>query len=69
MKESPQSIKYYSTTRWNGVAVLFESVLDNNKTITDVFSAQAMATPADRVLNLRPGSKVTDVKEFATDGS
>lgn len=61
--ESPQSIKVYYTTQLNGVDVLFELVHDNKNPIIDVILAH-MAIPADRV---RPISKVTAVKEFATE--
>lgn len=65
----PQTIKSYSTTRWNGVAVLCQSVLANKELIGSVLASQRMMDPSERDLDLSPRSKASKVMEFATEGS
>lgn len=57
MKTPPQTIKLYSKARWNGVYVLFKSVLDNKGVIGEVFTAQQMCPMKDRGLDLTLKSK------------
>lgn len=54
MKTPVRTVKSYSTATWNGVANLFEFVLDNKKPIGEVYTSQQMALPSDRVFDLRP---------------
>lgn len=68
MEEKPETIKSYSSTRWNGVAVLFRSVLANNAAIGNVFSMQKTCKPNARSLDLGEKYKAGIVMSFAMDG-
>lgn len=68
LDDAPQTIKSYSVTRWNGVAVLCRSVIDNKELIASVFSNQKMCDQASRSLDLRSNSKASEVMSFATEG-
>lgn len=66
--EPSQTIKSYSKTRWNGVAVLFRSVMDNKKHIGSVLHSQNMCDPSTRSLDFRSKSKANNIMSYATTG-
>ena len=53
----PRSIKSFSKTRWNGTAVVFQSVIDNKTCIRCLFSEEMWKDTSGALLNIHKSSR------------